>query len=224
MKGIDNDQEKTKIAWAKAYGADDSVLRRTWENFVTDEHNEKALAALSGITPFGPIGAYIFGPPGVGKSHIAKAIFNTILDWRVRMSLAGEYTEYNAYWITAAAFLDSLRVDSIQPRIKSRCFDSTVLFIDDLGATGKTEWVVDQIFQLIDHRTEREMQTFITSNLTLEELAERYTERISSRIRGAMIPIPLNGNDKRTDKMKKNFATVTSLSKRGSYARDNSDK
>jgi DNA replication protein DnaC len=73
-----------------------------------------------------------------------------------------------------------------------------LLHIDDLGAEHRTEWVLEQLYTIINSRYEDERSTVITSNLEPHELAEQLGDRIVSRLEGMCgEPLPLWGGDAR---------------------------
>ena len=58
-----------------------------------------------------------------------------------------------------------------------------VLILDDLGSEPLMQNItVEQLFNLINERQNNGRSTVISTNLTLAELRERYTERIASRL------------------------------------------
>jgi DNA replication protein DnaC len=73
-----------------------------------------------------------------------------------------------------------------------------LLHIDDLGAEHRTEWVLEQLYTIVNSRYEEERSTVITSNLGPAELAEQLGERIVSRLEGMCgDPLPFWGADAR---------------------------
>lgn len=58
------------------------------------------------------------------------------------------------------------------------------LFLDDLGAHNYTPWVETQLYTILNYRSDYNLQTFITSNLTIKQMEDNLGERITSRIRG----------------------------------------
>lgn len=198
------------VSFARNYGADEFILKKTWETFEILPENSRAVEMVKNMDPFVTPGAYIHGVPGSGKSHMMKAVFTHYLKWKVECHEKGLFVSQRFFWINMSQYLQTLRGDADNTN-KRRPFDATVLFMDDLGASTKSDWVVDQVFQLLDHRAEREMQTFITSNMNLEELGNFYTKRISSRILEMCVAIPMYGKDYRRTKLnEKNTATVLS--------------
>ncbi len=62
-------------------------------------------------------------------------------------------------------------------------FDVPLLLIDDLGMEPMMENItVEQIYNLLNARMTKGLYTAITTNLTLDEVKKRYTERVSSRL------------------------------------------
>lgn len=57
-----------------------------------------------------------------------------------------------------------------------------VLFLDDLGANRSTEYVVETLYTILSNRYDNMLPTYITSNLSLEELEDKYGNRVSRRI------------------------------------------
>lgn len=58
-----------------------------------------------------------------------------------------------------------------------------LLVIDDFLTTKPTEWVIETLYRIINHRYENMKKTIITSNLSLPEIEERLQDqRITSRI------------------------------------------
>ncbi|HLW93782.1 MAG TPA: ATP-binding protein [Solirubrobacteraceae bacterium] len=73
-----------------------------------------------------------------------------------------------------------------------------MLHVDDLGAEHRTEWVLEQLYTIINSRYEDERSTVVTSNLTPGELAEQLGERTVSRLEGMCgEPLPFFGVDAR---------------------------
>lgn len=200
------DELAQRIAWLKAYGADEHFLNKTWATFTIDSKNRRAVEMVSSIELGKSHGAFLHGLAGSGKTHLMKCIMNHIIDWKVELQKRGEHSPIKLFWINMSFYLDELRSEKYA--IKKKAQEATILFIDDLGTSTRTDWVSDQIFQLIDWRAERELQTFATSNLKLGDLEPIYGARIISRLFSLMVPIEMVGEDRRRDKMNANFASL----------------
>jgi DNA replication protein DnaC len=119
----------------------------------------------------------LVGPPGVGKTYFCSAILENIpkgirflrgysekdLLRRVRQSFSGSG---NGDYVT---YLQSL-------------IDDDLVIIDDIGASGYTEWRDEILFDTVDYRYSTKKPTILTTNLTMKELGETYSHRLKSRI------------------------------------------
>lgn len=167
-------------------------LRRARKN---DPESRKSLAfALSAARDFlsdPRRWLYLYGPTGVGKSHLSAAIATAWAD-------AGMG---RAAYASAPALLRYIRSgykdDSADERlIALQVVD--LLILDDLGTEyhksgesyGNTESI---LFELIADRYSYDRPTIITSNLELADLEPR----IASRIRGRARVIYLDNDDQR---------------------------
>jgi DNA replication protein DnaC len=75
-----------------------------------------------------------------------------------------------------------------------------LLHIDDVGAEKTSEWVLEQLYAIVNSRYEDERSVVITTNLTPDRLREQITERTVSRlIEICGDPLPLFGRDRRLD-------------------------
>ena len=73
-----------------------------------------------------------------------------------------------------------------------------LLHIDDVGAERQTDWVLEQLYALINERYEQEKAVMITTNLGPDELCTQVGERTVSRlVEICDDPLPLLGVDLR---------------------------
>ena len=72
-----------------------------------------------------------------------------------------------------------------------------VLYLDDLGTEKASDWALQTLYLLIDRRYSEMLRTVISSNLSLDELADHLDDRISSRIAGMCEVIKMEGKDRR---------------------------
>ena len=76
-------------------------------------------------------------------------------------------------------------------------FDCDLLIIDDLGTELINTFTASQMFYCVNERLNRNKGTIISTNLTLGELQDAFTERVTSRIMSKYKIIPLIGDDLR---------------------------
>ena len=79
-------------------------------------------------------------------------------------------------------------------------FNCDLLIIDDLGTEVPNAFTTSKFFQCMNERILRGKSTIISTNLTLKNIAEIYSERISSRITSNFTLIKLFGRDIRIQK------------------------
>jgi len=120
------------------------------------------------------------GPPGVGKSHLAVATIRRYLKSGRR----------HCRFVSVPELLTILRA-TIATNAQDDQLDGLeragLLVLDDLGATRGTDWAVDVQCTIISSRYNSERGTVITTNLTLDEIADRLDERIASRLADGLV-------------------------------------
>ncbi|MBP3637455.1 MAG: ATP-binding protein [Clostridia bacterium] len=114
------------------------------------------------------------GPSGLGKTFLMHAMAKRLLDrgFNVLMMSAYRFLEVarKAYFSGQNGELDSL-------------MEADVLLLDDLGSEPLMENItIVQLFNLINERQTAGKGTVISTNLSVKELRDRYTERIASRL------------------------------------------
>jgi DNA replication protein DnaC len=73
-----------------------------------------------------------------------------------------------------------------------------LLHVDDLGAEKRSDWVLEQLYALVDERYESQRSVLVTTNLDQAELEEQIGARTVSRlVEICGDPLPLFGDDLR---------------------------
>lgn len=164
-------------------------------------------------------GLYIHGPVGTGKTYIAYAIKHYLENGEAYIGSAGGSgaSDGNAggggggtvkprriQFYNATELLADIRhdFDATDPFSKKHVADRILesrqlLIIDDLGAEKPSEWVAETLYRIINHRYEHELPVVITSNLSLDQLAQRLGDRTASRLAELCEVIELTGRDRR---------------------------
>ena len=137
---------------------------------------------------------FISGKVGIGKTYLTTAIANELIEEGKIVKLVTAFQmsrDFKEYRFTHnEALLD-------------KYLTCEFLFIDDLGTeTLYKSITIELLFHVINERRIRKLCTIITSNLTLDEIYDRYDERIFSRIvdRDSSININMEGLDLRINK------------------------
>jgi DNA replication protein DnaC len=138
-------------------------------------------------------GLWIQGDVGTGKTTLAMLVSKAALE-------AGRSVAI----YSLPRLLNLLREAMDSPEGKLDFLDRLtavdLLHIDDLGAENRTDWVLEQLYSIVNSRYEAERAIVATTNLMPDELSERLGPRTVSRlveICGDLIP--LYGEDKRRE-------------------------
>ena len=76
-----------------------------------------------------------------------------------------------------------------------RCLECDLLIIDDLGTEMTTTFTISALYEIINTRLVTGRKTIVSSNLTLQELRQRYPEQIMSRLEGEYQVLTFRGDD-----------------------------
>lgn len=80
--------------------------------------------------------------------------------------------------------------------------DCDLLILDDLGAEFSTSFTVSAIYNIINTRLNTGKPIIISTNLSMEEMEAKYTQRITSRIGGNYVMLLFSGRDVRQLKLR----------------------
>ena len=138
---------------------------------------------------------FLYGDVGVGKTFLSNCIAKELMD-------AG----FSVIYYSAPSFFNMLAQSTFQKNaadsqnIYEYIFDCDLLIIDDLGTEFTNSFVTSQLFTCINERLLGKRSTVISTNLSLDSLADLYTERSFSRITSNYIMLKLIGDDIRIKK------------------------
>ena len=191
QKQIEDSRRQAMIARVKKItgesGMSSRFLKRRFDTFKVTADNERAFNACKRyadkfnecMLPTSPNyieknGLVLMGSVGTGKTHLASAIANQLLE-----------TGTAVICMTMIDLLSRIRqtYDKRNPDIytESSILDTYVnvplLIIDDMGKEQATEWASQTIFSIINARYEKELPVIITTNYPLNELVKRMTPK-----------------------------------------------
>lgn len=139
-------------------------------------------------------GLWLMGNTGTGKTTLAMLVSKEALR---RGHTVAIYSMPKLLSRIRATF-DAENGEESYADFFERLCDVDLLHIDDLGAEKQTEWVLEQLYALINERYERERSIVVTTNLTQEELEVQIGPRTVSRlIEICGEALPLWGEDAR---------------------------
>lgn len=131
------------------------------KNFISDYHN-----------------LFFYGTVGTGKSFLSGCVAKELIE-------KGNVVIY----FSATTLFEVLSKNSFDFKAKEELshllddlYNCDLLIIDDLGTELTNAFVASQLFSCMNERHIRKKATIISTNLSLEELRDRYSDRIFSRI------------------------------------------
>ncbi len=139
---------------------------------------------------------FFYGDTGVGKTFLSNCIAKELLD-----------TGHSVIYFTAFQIFDVFEQNTFHKSTTENIiaahqniFDCDLLIIDDLGTEMPNSFTVSQLFLCLNERILRRKSTIISTNLTLNKVAEIYSERTFSRISSSYVILKLFGDDIRIQK------------------------
>jgi len=140
-------------------------------------------------------GLWFMGDVGTGKTTLAMLVSKAALD-------AGRSVAIYSLPRLLAEIRETFDDDSQRSYLEllQRLSDVDLLHVDDVGAEKTSEWVLEQLYAIVNARYEAECSIVITTNLQPHELSEQIGERTVSRLTeicGA--GLPMYGDDWRMD-------------------------
>ena len=142
---------------------------------------------------------FFYGSVGVGKTFLSTCIAREIMN-----------REYSVLYFSAPQLFSALsqskfdRNDVDAKNMNEYIFNCDLLIIDDLGSEYTNAFIAAQFFTCINERLLHRKSTIISTNLSLESIADLYTERSFSRITSSYALLKIIGDDIRIKKKLKN--------------------
>lgn len=173
-------------------------------------------AALLARIPAHFAGAHVDHPPAERwvRGLLAGSRRSLLLDgkvgrgktwqaWGIWRAISESQPDSRLVWWTVTELLAELMpvpmAEQGQQRAILRAAKSAdVLFLDDLGLAKPSDWALDRLADVIDHRFARDLPVVATTNLPNEDqAAPRIGERVVSRLLEMSESIHLTGPDRR---------------------------
>lgn len=142
---------------------------------------------------------FFYGTVGTGKSFLSGCVAKELMD-----------QGYSVIYFGAAGLFDLLSSVSFNAKNRderqntySDLYRCDLLIIDDLGTELTNQFTASQLFSLLNERHLGKKSTLISTNFSLAELRDRYSDRIFSRITSNFEVCRLAGEDIRMYRLRK---------------------
>jgi DNA replication protein DnaC len=138
-------------------------------------------------------GLWFFGPVGTGKTTLAMLVAKSALR-------AGRSVAIYSLPRLLNEIRDTFRAERSHVELLDRLTAVDLLHIDDVGAERTNDWVLEELYSIVNARYEDQRSVMITTNIDDRDLlAEQITARTVSRLTEMCDELPLVGDDHRMD-------------------------
>lgn len=133
-----------------------------------------------------------YGDTGLGKTFLCNCIAKDLLD-------QGKTVLYlpavQLFQLFETARFHREDMEEFSKEMLNTLLTVELLIIDDLGTEFITSFTGPELFNAINTRVLNQKPTIISTNLSLEEIKQQYSDRIVSRILGSYEILPVFGED-----------------------------
>lgn len=194
----------------KQSNLEEILKSENFDTFSLKYYSNDSTDAITGLTPYVnaqkvlsickeyvdkfPCGDNIlfYGDTGVGKTFLSNCIAKALLD-----------NANSVLYMSAIDLFDCLSSQNDSdnssgveiPSMEDQIFTCDLLIIDDLGTELVNSYTNSRLFHCLNNRLQNNLSTIISTNLTLQELMNTYSERIFSRISSSFTLLKLYGDD-----------------------------
>jgi DNA replication protein DnaC len=138
-------------------------------------------------------GLWFMGPVGTGKTTLAMLVSKAALAQGRSVAIYSLPRLLNE-------IRETHRAERSHVVLLDRLTAVDLLHIDDVGAERSNEWVLEELYSIVNARYEDERSMVITTNITdRDRLCEQISERTVSRLTEMCEELPLLGHDRRLD-------------------------
>ena len=129
------------------------------------------------------------GGTGLGKTFLSACIANVVTD-----------KGYSVAYESASQLFRKLERNRFNPTEETRAeadqiMNSDLLIIDDLGTELPGNFVTAALYDLLNERLLAGKAMIVSTNLTKDEIAQRYSPQIASRLNGNFTGLTFVGED-----------------------------
>lgn len=136
-----------------------------------------------------------YGETGLGKTFLSNCIANELIN-----------SCYSVIYLTAIELFKAyskseFSYDNDEEDLSGEITDCDLLIIDDLGTELSNKFTNSRLFYCINDRILKDKSTIISTNLSMNQLHEQYSDRIFSRIMYSYRPVKFFGDNIRLENL-----------------------
>lgn len=168
-----------------------------YDEKVKEKMKANLLSAKNYVKNFhkNPENLLLIGSTGTGKTHISTSIARELM-----------HQGYDVIYDSTQNIISDFEADRFkngwgrEESKSDKYLDCRLLIIDDLGTEFSNQFTLSAIYNLLNTRQNKGLATIISTNLSPDELARKYEDRIYSRIIGSGCKVlAFYGKDRRVN-------------------------
>lgn len=140
-------------------------------------------------------GVWLYGDPGTGKTTLGMLVSKTALEQKHTVAI---YSLPKLLVRIRQSYDGGANRDTYADLFR-KLTSVDLLHIDDLGAEKRSDWVLEQLYALVNERYETEQAILVTTNLDeaalIEQIGHRTVSRLVEMCGDCMVP--MHGEDRR---------------------------
>jgi chromosomal replication initiator protein len=180
---VDNSNEGGSGGAGRKQNIFESYLNYTFENFIVGSNNRLAHAAAVAVAEspgkaYNPL--FIYGPSGLGKTHLLRAIEN-----KIKKEKPKKKTIYTSSETFTNDFINSIRSDS-GATFRKTYRQADVLIIDDIQFIGGKEVTQEEFFHTFNHLHQDNKQVVLAAD-RVPRAIKGLEERLITRFEWGML-------------------------------------
>ncbi len=149
--------------------------QRSWEQWVENSENKGVTELLKGLVHDSK-GLLLSGTPGIGKTHLLAA---TAIQFAKEYERPFKFIRFGN-WADEIRAVPPERTEMMTKELQQIPF----LFLDDIGTSVISDHIEGKLCRILDYRLEFKLPTFISTNVSGDEINKIFSPRIMSRLIG----------------------------------------
>jgi DNA replication protein DnaC len=136
---------------------------------------------------------WVAGDIGTGKTFAVAAL---LTEWAVRRAAENPDAGNATTWWSVAALLDAMRRDPDDAAWRA-VKNAEILVLDDFAHVRPTEWAIERMWMLADHRVSRGLRQVCTTNARVSTLRDVWGAGVIDRLSENRWSLAITGDTRR---------------------------